>query len=108
MRNKDYIGWTFAECKKCHKLFSFFDSKGEWNDEIPTKFYCPECQKAGFKNKKKSGRETPEEFLKTMCITDKIVRKEFKKIYKYRGRGRAYSSILKEAIEVADYKRIDK
>ena len=83
MRNKDYIGWTFAECKKCHKLFSIYDSKGEWNDEFPTKFYCPECQKAGFKNKKKTGRETPEEFLKGMGIVDKLVCKEFKKIFKF-------------------------
>ncbi len=107
MRNKDYIGWTFAECKKCHKLFSIYDSKGEWNDEFPTKFYCPDCQKVGFKNKKKAGRETPEEFLKGMGIVDKIICKEFKKICKSRGKGRAYKSILKEAMEVAEYKRLD-
>ena len=54
------------------------------------------------KNKKK-GRETPEEFLKHNKIKDKVVAREFKKIFKTRGKGRSYTSILKEAVEVASY-----
>ena len=78
------------------------DKKGEFNDEPTEKFYCPECVKNGFKNKKK-GRETPEEFLKHNKIKDKVVVREFKKICKTRGKGRSYTSILKEAVEVASY-----
>ena len=102
--NKEFIGWVTATCKNknCQRAFMLEDKKGEYND-IPTeKFYCPECVKNGFKNKRK-GRETPEEFLKRSKVTDKRVIKEFKKIYKTRGRRRSYDSILKEAVEVASY-----
>lgn len=102
--NKEFVGWVTATCKnpKCKKAFMFEDKKGEYND-IPTeKFYCPECVANGFKNKRK-GRETPEEFLKHNKIKDKIIVREFKKICKTRGKGRSYTNILKEAVEVASY-----
>lgn len=102
--NKEFTGWVTATCKNknCQRAFMLEDKKGEFNDEPTEKFYCPECVKKGFKNKKK-GRETPEEFLKHNKITDKIVIREFKKICKIRGKNRSYTSILKEAVEVASY-----
>ena len=102
--NKEFTGWVTATCKNknCQRAFMLEDKKGEFNDEPTAKFYCPECVKNGFKNKKK-GRETPEEFLKHNKIKDKVVAREFKKICKTRGKGRSYTSILKEAVEVASY-----
>ena len=102
--NKEFAGWVTATCKNknCQRAFMLEDKKGEFNDEPTEKFYCPECVKNGFKNKKK-GRETPEEFLKHNKIKDKVVVREFKKICKTRGKGRSYASILKEAVEVASY-----
>lgn len=104
MRNKDFIGWVTATCKKCHKAFMHFDKYGEFNDDPPTRFYCEECVKAGNKNRK--GKETPDEYLKANGITDKLVCKEFRRICKnFRGKRLRYDYVLKEAIEVAGYRR---
>ena len=100
-RNKEYVGYVTETCKKCKRAFMYFDKMGDINDEPTKKFYCPECEKDGLKNKKT--RETPDEFLKANNITDKIIKREFKKINKTRGKRRSYDSILKEAIEVAEY-----
>lgn len=109
-----YIGWTYATCKKCKEVFPIFDRYGQWNDLPPdNKFYCPKCERKGFKSKKPkspktaTGRVTPEVFLKQNEIKDKLIIKFFKKIYKQRGKGRSYKSILKEAIEIADLHRED-
>lgn len=102
--NKEFRGWVTATCKNksCQRAFMLEDKKGEFNDEPTEKLYCPECVKSGFKNKKK-GRETPDEFLKANKIKNKIIAREFKKICKTRGKNRSYTSILKEAVEVASY-----
>ena len=109
-----YIGWTHATCKKCKEVFPIFDRYGQWNDLPPdNKFYCPKCERKGFKSKKvksiktATGRVIPEVFLKQNEIKDKLIIKFFKKIYRERGKGRSYNSILKEAIEVADLHRED-
>ncbi len=104
-KTNEFEGWVTATCKnkKCEKAFLIYDKKGEFNDEPTTKFYCPICEKNGFKNKKE--KETPEKFLKRMGIIDKIVKREFKKICKTRSYRRTYDNILKEAIEVAGYYR---
>lgn len=97
----EFTGWVTATCRKCGKAFMYNDKKGKYNDEPPTKFYCDDCVKKGFKNVKEV--DTPDKFLKRNKITDKIVKREFKKICKTRGNRRTYNSILKEAIEVAGY-----
>jgi hypothetical protein len=96
-----YQGFCTATCKNCGKAFMYYDKKGEYNDTPPTKFYCEECVKRGFKNEKFV--DTPNKFLKRNKITDKTVIREFKKICKTRKNRRTYENILKEAIEVAGY-----
>lgn len=100
--NKQYIGWVTETCKRCKKAFMYYDKFGIINDEPTGKYLCPECvDKIGKQNK--TGRLTPEQFLKNSGIKDRIVCKEFKKIYKLRGKNRSYESVLKEAEEVARY-----
>lgn len=103
VRCKDFAGWTYAECKNCGKVFPFEDKNGDYNEIPPTKFYCPQCEKLGFKNKK--GKETPEEFLKANNITDKDVIREFKNgIKNFRGKRLNFNNILKDALEIVEYK----
>lgn len=103
----ELVGWVTATCKnkKCQKVFMIFDRFGKYNDEPTTDFYCPECEHNGFKNtrNKKNIKPTPLMFLNKNKIKDKIIRREFLKICKSRGKNRTYESILKEAIEVASY-----
>lgn len=102
VREEQNIGWVTETCKKCKCAFMYYDKLGVINDEPTGKFLCPECvKKVGKQNK--TGRLTPEQFLKNSGIKDKIVCKEFKKICKLRGKNRSYDSLLKEAIEVASY-----
>lgn len=100
--NKQYIGWVTETCKRCKKAFMYYDKLGIINDEPTGKYLCPECVKEVGKQNK-TGRLTPEQFLKNSGIKDRIVCKEFKKIYKLRGKNRSYESVLKEAEEVARY-----
>lgn len=110
-----YIGWTHAVCKGCKTIFPIYDKYGQWNDLPPdNQFYCPECQRKGFKSKKvkspktSTGRLTPENYLKVNNIKDKLVIKFFKKVCRERGTfNKRYESILKEAIELADLHRED-
>ena len=110
--NKECIGWVTATCKnkKCKKAFMIYDKKGEFNNEPTNKFYCPECVKNGFKNKRaintkdnKKNNNSPSMFLNKNKIKDKIVRREFLKICRNRGKYLRYNDILKEAMEVASY-----
>ena len=81
----------------------YHDKKGIINDVPTGKFLCPECIKT--LEKKNKGRLTPEQYLKNAGITDKLICREFRKIFKLRGKGRKYENILKEAEEIARYKR---
>lgn len=104
-RNSEYQGWVTETCKKCGKAFMYNDTKGVINDEPTKKFYCPECQKNGFKNTKK-GKLTPEEYLKINNITDKELIKEFKRQLKYFiGKNLNYDNVMKNTVKILEYNR---
>lgn len=103
MAENENVGWTWAVCTKCGKLWQYFDKKGKYNDDFP-KLKCPSCKAQTTKKKNKTGRGTPDKFLKDNGVTDKEIISEFKKIYRRYPR-RRYENILKDAIEVVGYKR---
>lgn len=112
IKDNSFVGYVTATCKnkKCQKAFMWYDKKGQYNDEPPSKYYCPECVQKGLKNptqKRKTATKRKSnlvaKFLKENKITDKIVIREFKKLIKARNVKRGYKRVLKEAIEVAQY-----
>lgn len=109
MKNDEYIGWVTATCKnkECQKAFMYFDKNGKFNDLPPDCFYCPECIAKGFKNKREKKLSEPEKFLKEKNIKDNIIKKQFLKLCKMRNHKR-YTSLLKEAIEIAGYIKEEK
>lgn len=105
------VGWTHIVCKNCGKMFAWFDLKMEMNDMPKDDFYyCPTCQRKGFKNKLTFNTKQKKHpyainlFFKTKNITDKIVKKTFKKMVEnYTGKNMSYDRLLKEALEIRSY-----
>lgn len=104
--NEQLVGWTWAICTKCGKMYSYYDKNGTVIDEFP-RVMCPTCKANSTKKRNKTGRGTPEAFLKSKNITDKDIIKEFKAIYK-RNTKRTYECILKDAIEISGYRKAER
>lgn len=103
--NEEAVGYTWAICTKCGKMYSYFDKQGKYNDDFP-RIMCPTCKANSTKKKNKTGRGTPEAFLKEKGVTDKDIIKEFKAIFK-RNTKRTYECILKDAIEISGYRKAE-
>lgn len=101
----DDLCYVTATCKRCENAFMLPDSisNGRFNDYPPTDFYCPECEAKGFKNKRRTGKPTPDEFIEEEGIKDKTIIKVFKKMCKDNPYNKTFNRMLKDAKEIASY-----
>lgn len=108
IEENENIGWTWATCTKCGKMYMFYDKKGIYNDDFP-RIICPQCKAKSTRKKNEALKKhgSPDKFLKENNITDVDVIKEFKAIYS-RNTRRRYETILRDAIQIAQYRKEEK